>query len=84
MSMKDLFPSLKLIHRLGEVTSRMLCLHQEIDKLLEGIIQDHRYSKISKTEYDNDANLEENLVDVLLQQRGESSLTTENIKETVL
>ncbi|RZC85038.1 hypothetical protein C5167_047822 [Papaver somniferum] len=36
MSMEDLFPSLKLIHCLGGVTSRMLRLHRETDKFLEG------------------------------------------------
>ncbi|MCL7022929.1 hypothetical protein MKW94_022961, partial [Papaver nudicaule] len=86
ITMKDLFPSLKLIHRIGGMTSRLLELHQEVDKFLEGVIQEHKTSGGSKMENNSDANLEEDLVDVLLrvQERGELSLTTENIKATIL
>ncbi|MCL7022110.1 hypothetical protein MKW94_019423, partial [Papaver nudicaule] len=55
ISMKDLFPSLKLIHRLGGMTSKLLGLHQEVDKFLERVIQEHINN--------NDANLKEDLVD---------------------
>ncbi|KAI3944574.1 hypothetical protein MKW98_021032 [Papaver atlanticum] len=54
------------------------------ESLTLGIIQDHKTSRISRKEYDNDANLEEDLADVLLQKRGESLLTTENIKAAIL
>ncbi|KAI3944570.1 hypothetical protein MKW98_021028, partial [Papaver atlanticum] len=85
ISVQDLFPSLKLIHRIGGMTSRLLGLHQQVDKFLEGVIQEHKTSKSSKM--GNDAVLEEeDLVDVLLrfQERGELSLTTENIKAAIL
>ncbi|RZC47135.1 hypothetical protein C5167_040067 [Papaver somniferum] len=81
--LEDLFPSYKLLHRLDGKRSRLLRLHQEVDKFLEGVIQEHKKSRMVKND---DGKLEEeDLVDVLLrvQESGEFSLTTENIKAVI-
>ncbi|KAI3913282.1 hypothetical protein MKW92_010019 [Papaver armeniacum] len=46
--LEDLFPSLKLLHRICGMKSKLLGLHQEVDKFLEGVIQEHRMSKMVK------------------------------------
>ncbi|KAI3944580.1 hypothetical protein MKW98_021038 [Papaver atlanticum] len=81
--LEDLFPSLKLLHRIGGMKSKLLGLHQEVDKFLEGVIQEHRKSRMVKI--DNGELEEEDLVDALLrvQESGEVSLTTENIKAVI-
>ncbi|RZC91158.1 hypothetical protein C5167_027218 [Papaver somniferum] len=84
--LEDLFPSLKLIHHIGGTKSKLLGFHQEVDKFLEGVIQEHKKSRMTRTKNDDNANIdEEDLVDVLLrvQESGELSLTTENIKALV-
>ncbi|KAI3890169.1 hypothetical protein MKX03_003818 [Papaver bracteatum] len=81
--LEDLFPSYKLLHRLDGKRSRLLRLHQEVDKFLEGVIQEHKKSRMVKN--DDGKSEEEDLVDVLLrvQESGEFSLTTENIKAVI-
>ncbi|RZC85040.1 hypothetical protein C5167_047824 [Papaver somniferum] len=81
--LEDLFPSLKLLHRIGGMKSKLLGLHQEVDKFLERVIQEHRKSRMVKID---DGELEEeDLVDALLrvQESGELSLTTQNIKAVI-
>ncbi|KDP39256.1 hypothetical protein JCGZ_01013 [Jatropha curcas] len=85
-SIADLFPSIKLLNRINGMKSRVERLHQEADKILENIINEHRASKArakpgSKGEADD-------LVDVLLniQEQGDLgfALTTNNIKAVIL
>ncbi|KAJ4725246.1 Cytochrome P450 [Melia azedarach] len=81
----DLFPSIGLLQWITGIRSHAERLHQEADKIVENIINEHKKRKaklkIGKSEEDED------LVDVLLriQKDGdlELPLTTDNIKAVI-
>ncbi|WCJ35037.1 cytochrome P450 family 71 subfamily B polypeptide 2 [Euphorbia peplus] len=72
----DMFPSLKFIHVITGMRSRLLKLHKEVDQILENIIQEH------KTELKGGQSESNNLLSILLQlqQNPDSGLTTDGIK----
>ena len=81
----DMFPSIGLLQRLTGNKSQVEKLHQEADRIVENIINEHKKRKATlkncKTGDDED------LVDVLLKIQGhgdlDSSLTTDNIKAVI-
>ncbi|CAN0875040.1 Desmethyl-deoxy-podophyllotoxin synthase [Linum grandiflorum] len=86
-SLADLFPSVKLLQLLSGTRSQLLKLRGEVDKMLDGIIAEHR-SK-GRTAEDSAAGGEvDDLVDVLLKLQGsgdlEFPLTDGNIKAVIL
>lgn len=60
-NISDMFPSIRLLQRITGVWSHAEMLHQESDRIVESIINDHKKQKITdKSDADQD------LVDVLL------------------
>ncbi|XP_038689433.1 cytochrome P450 71D9-like [Tripterygium wilfordii] len=84
-SLADMFPSIKLIHMISGMTTRLEKLHHELDKILENLINEH---KVDKATIDSSEEVANNFVDVLLnlQECGDFQfpLTTDNIKAVVL
>ncbi|KAK2641040.1 hypothetical protein Ddye_022803 [Dipteronia dyeriana] len=82
----DLFPSIKLLQWINGIKSQLEEMHQENDRILENIMDEHRQRKAINLEFDNH---EENkdLVDVLLkiQEHGHSEFrpTTDDIKAII-
>ncbi|KAJ9153898.1 hypothetical protein P3X46_027286 [Hevea brasiliensis] len=85
-SLADLFPSIKLLHVISGMRSRLVRLQREADRIIENIINDHRAR--NKTAKTSSGGEEDDLVDVLLrlQEHGnlEFPLTTDNIKAVIL
>ncbi|XP_038689404.1 premnaspirodiene oxygenase-like [Tripterygium wilfordii] len=85
LSLADMFPSIKLIHMISGMTTRLQKLHHELDKILENLINEH---KVNKLTIDSSEEVANNFVDVLLnlQECGDFQfpLTTNNIKAVVL
>ena len=82
----DLFPSAKWLQNLSGMRPKLEKLHQKVDRILEIIINDHRQSK-SRTK-EGVAQVEEDLVDVLLKFEGSSTdmdlrLSIKNIKAII-
>ncbi|KAL3378282.1 hypothetical protein AABB24_004287 [Solanum stoloniferum] len=77
----DLFPSLKIFHSLSGVRSALEKVHQNVDKIFEDIIQEHKANK-------RDMLYKEDLVDVLLrvQESGdlEIPLSRNTLKSVIL
>ncbi|XP_050216071.1 desmethyl-deoxy-podophyllotoxin synthase-like [Mercurialis annua] len=86
-SIANLFPSVKLLHNIGGMKARVEMLHHESDKILESIINDHRYKRKGLPKKMNDEE-EDDLIDVLLNlQEDENlgfSLATESIKGIIM
>lgn len=83
----DFFPSVKLLHLVSGVRTKLERMHEEADRIMENTINEHVELKATR-KADDDAR-EEDLIDVLLkfQDNGgdnEFSLTTNNIKSVVL
>ncbi|KAK0603588.1 hypothetical protein LWI29_006508 [Acer saccharum] len=84
-NISDLFPSIKLLERITGIKSQLERVHQESDRILENIINDH---KKEKTTLEPDKI--EDLVDVLLkvQEHGignlDFPLTTNSVKAVIL
>ncbi|XP_061356469.1 cytochrome P450 71D9-like [Gastrolobium bilobum] len=85
-SIADLYPSIQMLQGLTGIRSKAERLHQEIDRILEKIVRDHRDTS-SETKAIN-VKAGEDLVDVLLrlqrQNNLEQSLSDSDIKATVL
>lgn len=80
----DLYPSIKLLQVISGIGSKLRRLHQESDRILENIIDEHKLKRLSKFDHSQQ---KEDLVDVLLnfQEDGaELPLTTDNIKAVIL
>ncbi|CAL1376744.1 unnamed protein product [Linum trigynum] len=81
-SLADFFPSLKLLHVLGGTKSQILRLRNEADRMLDGIISDHRNNSRREEAAVDD------LVDVLLKVQGNGEfdipLSDDNIKAVIL
>ncbi|CAK9155049.1 unnamed protein product, partial [Ilex paraguariensis] len=77
---EDVYPSLKWLHSIGGMKSKLKKLQQEVDRILGNIINEHKVGKLTK----NDGEAYEDLIDVHLkyQEQGnpEFYLTTDNIK----
>ncbi|KAK2641203.1 hypothetical protein Ddye_022966 [Dipteronia dyeriana] len=84
-NISDLFPSIKLLERITGIKSQLERVHQESDRILENIINDHNKEKTT-----SETDKIEDLVDVLLkvQELGignlDFPLTTNNIKAVIL
>ncbi|KDP32263.1 hypothetical protein JCGZ_14784 [Jatropha curcas] len=85
-SVADLFPSVKFLHRITGMSSKLEKLHQETDIMLENIISEHRENK--RLGRSNSQGKQDDLVDVLLNIQDsdnlELPLTIENIKAVML
>ncbi|KAK3205219.1 hypothetical protein Dsin_019265 [Dipteronia sinensis] len=84
-NISDLFPSIKLLERITGIKSQLERVHQESDRILENIINDHKKEKTT-----SETDKIEDLVDVLLkvQEHGignlDFPLTTNNVKAVIL
>ncbi|XP_038685653.1 cytochrome P450 71D9-like isoform X2 [Tripterygium wilfordii] len=80
-SLVDMFPSIKFFHMISGMRTRLESLHHEIDQILESLINEHRFNKSRINSSDAD-----NFLDILLnlQEHGDFSFTTDNIKAVVL
>uniref|UniRef100_A0A2N9EGE0 Cytochrome P450 n=1 Tax=Fagus sylvatica TaxID=28930 RepID=A0A2N9EGE0_FAGSY len=84
----DLFPSVKLLHLVSRTRTNLERLHQEADRIMGNIINEHKEQKATKK---TDENVRaEDLIDVLLKfhqehsSDSEFSLTISNIKAVIL
>ncbi|XP_038686033.1 cytochrome P450 71D9-like [Tripterygium wilfordii] len=84
-SFANMFPSIKLLHLISGMRTRLEKLHREVDKILESLIQEHR---VNKSRIDSTEELADDFLDILLnlQAHGEFQfpLTTDNIKALVM
>ncbi|KAJ1441272.1 Cytochrome P450 [Sesbania bispinosa] len=71
-SIADLFPSLEVLQVLTGIRSKAKKLHQEIDRILEKIVNDHREVSSETREINEKAG--EDLVDVLLRLQKQNNL----------
>ena len=83
----DFFPSVKLLHLVSGVRTKLEWMHEEADRIMENTINEH--VEVKATRKANDDAREEDLIDVLLkfQDRGgdnEFSSTNNNIKSVIL
>ncbi|XP_065862559.1 desmethyl-deoxy-podophyllotoxin synthase-like isoform X2 [Euphorbia lathyris] len=84
-SLADVFPSVKLLQRIGGLRAKMERIHHQADEILEVIINDHKARKTK----DDDGDEHDDLVDVLLrfQDQGnpdQFSLNIDSIKAVIL
>ena len=85
-NISDVFPSVKLLHMISGVRTKLEGLHKEADRIIGNIINEHKERKLT-TKADEDATTED-LIDVLLKFNdhcgdNEFSLTTNNIKAVI-
>ncbi|KDP39283.1 hypothetical protein JCGZ_01040 [Jatropha curcas] len=85
-SLADLYPSIKLLHLISTTRPKLLRLHQEVDKIFQNIINEHRARKAAgKSGAESE---EEDFVDVLLnfQDQGDLQfpLTDDKIKAVIV
>ncbi|KDP39287.1 hypothetical protein JCGZ_01044 [Jatropha curcas] len=86
-SLSDLYPSIKLLHKISTTKFKLLRAHKETDKLFQNIIDEHRARKASRAK-SGAKNEEEDIIDVLLQAQSEEELeypiTDDNIKAVIM
>ncbi|XVF78078.1 hypothetical protein PTKIN_Ptkin14bG0099600 [Pterospermum kingtungense] len=70
-TLADIFPSLKLLHDISGATSKLKNLHQNLDKILQNIIEEHRDRKATTMSCKEEAN---DLVHVLLNLQDQGDL----------
>lgn len=79
----DIFPSYKFLHVLTGMEGKLKKLHQNLDKTLNSIIDDHHKTSASKT-----GTNDEDFLDILLRCKDSSDLefpiTLDNIKAVIL
>ncbi|KAJ8541588.1 hypothetical protein K7X08_002404 [Anisodus acutangulus] len=82
----DLFPSLKWLHRISGMKSRLLKAHKNVDVILEKLINEHRENRANGKKGNGESGGED-LIDVLLRvmESGEFGIPikNENIKAIV-
>jgi hypothetical protein len=62
----DLFPSIKLLHKLTGMKPKLEKIHKRVDEIIENIVRQHQ-EKLAKRKENNNSEVEnEDLVDVLL------------------
>ncbi|KAF5186949.1 Cytochrome p450 [Thalictrum thalictroides] len=86
--LEDLFPSLKFLHWISKTKPKLQKLHQQVDKILEDIMNEHRLDRISIRNKARKSIMEEDLVDVLLRLQEENDqltfpLENNNIKAVI-
>lgn len=84
----DLFPSWKILHKMSGVKSRLLKLHQKVDKALEDIVTEHIKNRALGSKGNGDILIGgEDLVDVLLRIKENDALqfpiTSDHIKAII-
>ncbi|XP_038686583.1 cytochrome P450 71D9-like [Tripterygium wilfordii] len=81
MEVANLFPSMKFFHTINGMRTRLERVLREIDQIFESLINEHKFnrSRIDSSDADN-------FLDILLnlQEHGDFSFTTYNIKAVVL
>lgn len=78
----EVYPSLKMLRMMSGMRRRLIVLHRETDRILEGVIQEHRLAAAMGGD-----SKDEDLVDVLLKFQDTGSgipLTPDNIKSVIL
>ncbi|PIA58214.1 hypothetical protein AQUCO_00500270v1 [Aquilegia coerulea] len=84
-SIADLFPSLKFLETISGIKSKIIMIHQKVNKILDDIIREHKENRMEIENTEGD--IEEDLVDVLLriQEGGELEfpITTESVKAVI-
>jgi cytochrome P450 len=83
----DLFPSIKLLHKLTGMKPKLEKIHKRVDEIIENIVRQHQ-EKLAKRKENNNTEVEnEDLVDVLLRIQETNNLdiqiTTNNIKAVI-
>ncbi|XP_061356867.1 cytochrome P450 71D9-like [Gastrolobium bilobum] len=71
-SIADLYPSIEVLQVLTGIRSKAEKLHQEIDRILEKIVRDHRHTSSETKE--NNEKVGEDLVDVMLKLQKQNNL----------
>jgi hypothetical protein len=85
----DLFPSIKLLHKLTGMKPKLEKIHKRVDEIIENIVKQHEEKQAKGKENNNNNNKVENedLVDVLLRIQESDNLdiqiTTNNIKAVI-
>ncbi|XP_006339044.1 premnaspirodiene oxygenase-like [Solanum tuberosum] len=86
-SVADFFPSIKILHVLSGVRSRILKVHKNVDAIVEDVINEHK-KNIASGKKGNGAFGGEDLVDVLLRLKESRELkipiTNDNIKAIMI
>lgn len=84
-SLADLFPSSALVRSITRLESKLERCHNKIDRVLEGIIREHKEKRAMETT--NNETVEENFLDVLLNLQAQGGLgvhlTDSNIKAII-
>nr|XP_043611566.1 germacrene A hydroxylase-like [Erigeron canadensis] len=79
----DLFPSVKVLHLITGMRNKLTKIHNQIDKILDGIILEHQQRSATRL---NDQN--EDLLDVLLRFKDDGGLqfplTSDNVKAVLV
>ncbi|CAI9270036.1 unnamed protein product [Lactuca saligna] len=79
----DIFPSVKVLHVVSGVRSKLVKLHMKIDQILDNIVAEHQERRKGGHIIDN-----EDLVDVLLRLKDDGGLqfplTSDNVKAVIL
>ncbi|XP_057770335.1 cytochrome P450 71D10-like [Salvia miltiorrhiza] len=78
LMLADFYPSIRLLSLITGAEFKVRRLHRKLDKLLHGIIEQHRAAA-----NDDDPKFED-FIDVLLKFEEDGGLTTDNIKAVVL
>ncbi|KAL5549499.1 hypothetical protein UlMin_004730 [Ulmus minor] len=82
----DMFPSVSFLHLISGIKPKLERLHKEADRIMEGIISEHKKEKEATKSGGEET--QEDLVDVLLKFHKQSevgfSLTNDNIKAVIL
>jgi hypothetical protein len=83
----DLFPSIKLLHKLTGMKSKLEKIHKRVDEIIENIVRQHQEKLTKRKENNNNEVENEDLVDVLFRIQESNNLdiqiTTNNIKAIV-
>jgi hypothetical protein len=87
LDLDDLFPSIKLIHKLSGLKTKVEKIHQRVDKILDNVVRKHQEKRAGENEGNKSEIEKEDLMDVLLrvQQSGslDIQLTINNIKAVI-
>jgi hypothetical protein len=87
LDLDDLFPSMKLIHKLTGLKSKVEKIHKRVDKILDNVVRKHQEKRARGNDGNKSEIEKEDLMDVLLrvQQSGnlDIELTINNIKAVI-
>jgi hypothetical protein len=87
LDLDDLFPSMKLIHKLTGLKSKVEKIHKRVDKILDNVVRKHQEKRARGNDGNKSEIEKEDLMDVLLrvQQSGslDIQLTINNIKAVI-